>query len=314
MTMSDPLPSYSDENLHAMSVPDLMRILARDEDRVPRNVVDEAARRGDEMLDAIADVVDKEYNWGEDQSDGEWWRLLHAAMILGLMDSERAGELMVRFMRRMDEAEDDMLEEWLSDDWPILFRNKPAAVLPLLHALADDPNVGWYARSDAVDAAIAWVQKNDPDALERELDRSAAIAFSKAESSHFRGLLAGTLLRFARARHRRGLDVLAGQQPDEATWFDRADVIRAFASGGEPAHWESGEEPWAFYTAEAIEERRRRWAEADAELERGEGELFDEDAEPLDEPYVRPEPKVGRNDPCPCGSGKKYKKCCGASS
>ena len=23
------------------------------------------------------------------------------------------------------------------------------------------------------------------------------------------------------------------------------------------------------------------------------------------------EPKIGRNDPCPCGSGKKYKKCCG---
>jgi hypothetical protein len=30
-----------------------------------------------------------------------------------------------------------------------------------------------------------------------------------------------------------------------------------------------------------------------------------------DEPYVRSEPKIGRNDPCPCGSGKKYKKCCG---
>ena len=25
----------------------------------------------------------------------------------------------------------------------------------------------------------------------------------------------------------------------------------------------------------------------------------------------REEPKIGRNDPCPCGSGKKYKKCCG---
>lgn len=23
-------------------------------------------------------------------------------------------------------------------------------------------------------------------------------------------------------------------------------------------------------------------------------------------------PKIGRNDPCPCGSGKKYKKCCGS--
>lgn len=27
-------------------------------------------------------------------------------------------------------------------------------------------------------------------------------------------------------------------------------------------------------------------------------------------PIVRDEPKIGRNDPCPCGSGKKYKKCC----
>lgn len=27
----------------------------------------------------------------------------------------------------------------------------------------------------------------------------------------------------------------------------------------------------------------------------------------------RPGPKVGRNDPCPCGSGKKHKKCCGAA-
>ena len=27
---------------------------------------------------------------------------------------------------------------------------------------------------------------------------------------------------------------------------------------------------------------------------------------------VRGTAKVGRNDPCPCGSGKKYKKCCGA--
>ena len=29
------------------------------------------------------------------------------------------------------------------------------------------------------------------------------------------------------------------------------------------------------------------------------------------QPYVREYLKIGRNDPCPCGSGKKYKKCCG---
>jgi len=28
----------------------------------------------------------------------------------------------------------------------------------------------------------------------------------------------------------------------------------------------------------------------------------------------REEPKIGRNDPCPCGSGKKFKQCCGAAA
>ncbi|MFI5330952.1 MAG: SEC-C metal-binding domain-containing protein, partial [Desulfobaccales bacterium] len=29
------------------------------------------------------------------------------------------------------------------------------------------------------------------------------------------------------------------------------------------------------------------------------------------QPQQRQQKKTGRNDPCPCGSGKKYKKCCG---
>ena len=47
------------------------------------------------------------------------------------------------------------------------------------------------------------------------------------------------------------------------------------------------------------------------EIAPGVGEYADavDDFAPL-EPYFAPE-KVGRNDPCPCGSGKKYKKCCG---
>ncbi|MBX6393000.1 MAG: UPF0149 family protein [Burkholderiales bacterium] len=32
------------------------------------------------------------------------------------------------------------------------------------------------------------------------------------------------------------------------------------------------------------------------------------------EPFRREGGKVGRNDPCPCGSGKKYKRCCGAAA
>ena len=38
------------------------------------------------------------------------------------------------------------------------------------------------------------------------------------------------------------------------------------------------------------------------------------DQEPPLDPIVNAGPKVGRNDPCPCGSGKKYKHCCGRAA
>src|SRR5262249_46052781 len=42
----------------------------------------------------------------------------------------------------------------------------------------------------------------------------------------------------------------------------------------------------------------------------GEDDGWADEYVPVAEPYRAP-PKVGRNEPCPCGSGKKYKKCCG---
>lgn len=39
-----------------------------------------------------------------------------------------------------------------------------------------------------------------------------------------------------------------------------------------------------------------------------------EDAEPQKNQPAKAAPRVGRNDPCPCGSGKKYKRCCGRNT
>jgi SEC-C motif-containing protein len=48
-----------------------------------------------------------------------------------------------------------------------------------------------------------------------------------------------------------------------------------------------------------------------AYFEKVKGTWYFKDGEtPKKVPYVRETPKPGRNDPCPCGSGKKYKKCC----
>ena len=41
------------------------------------------------------------------------------------------------------------------------------------------------------------------------------------------------------------------------------------------------------------------------------GSWFFETGSLVTDTVVRETPKVGRNEPCPCGSGKKYKQCCG---
>lgn len=48
-----------------------------------------------------------------------------------------------------------------------------------------------------------------------------------------------------------------------------------------------------------------------AEFTRENGQWYFVDGQPPKvTPTIRNGPKIGRNDPCPCGSGKKYKKCC----
>ena len=39
-------------------------------------------------------------------------------------------------------------------------------------------------------------------------------------------------------------------------------------------------------------------------------EIMHKNAQIPQQPYRRPDPKTGRNDRCPCGSGKKFKQCC----
>ncbi len=64
------------------------------------------------------------------------------------------------------------------------------------------------------------------------------------------------------------------------------------------------------YTPEKIEKIRQAYKNGDKAF----GTLLDHLKEmkipPTEAQWKRIPPRVGRNDPCPCGSGKKFKKCC----
>jgi Uncharacterized protein conserved in bacteria len=62
------------------------------------------------------------------------------------------------------------------------------------------------------------------------------------------------------------------------------------------------------------EERRQQREQELAEAKRSNAAAAVGTADMERKPVLRTEDKVGRNAPCPCGSGKKYKKCCGQTA
>jgi SEC-C motif len=298
-----PLPSYAEEYLAGLDPAALIELMTGDEDRVPRSVIDVCARRGEKMAAALKDLVERP--WLRPESTGAWWLKLHAVMILGLIPSEQAGLLLARFMRRLSEAEDFDLQDWLAGYWPAFFANKPDTVLPALRDLIADRALDWYIRTNAVDAVVAPAARRGREALDEALAWVAThIVADETEDWDMRLACGNTLLDFPRPRYQALLQDLAARQSVFGVRFDVDDVAHAYAHPVDDPEWSQFDDPWLFYQPGTIAARQADWAREEAGLD--EDDTF---GYPTGT-YIHPAPKVGRNDPCPCGSGKKYKKCC----
>lgn len=91
---------------------------------------------------------------------------------------------------------------------------------------------------------------------------------------------------------------------EKATWLGLE--IRGTEKGG-PGDTEGKVDFSASYVMDGLREEHRE----SANFVKKDGEWLYETGEVTPTTIVRQGPKVGRNDPCPCGSGKKYKQCCG---
>jgi SEC-C motif-containing protein len=121
--------------------------------------------------------------------------------------------------------------------------------------------------------------RGDLDHVERTHAPEARDGFDRAEME-----------RWARAVDWRGLTIRSseGGGPEDET--GAVEFVARYA--------EKGGKPQAHHERSTFRREDGRWLYVDGEFN------------PKGKP-VRVE-KVGRNDPCPCGSGRKYKKCCGA--
>jgi hypothetical protein len=286
----------------------LMVAVTSGSDALPLEVVMECASRSEAMVPLLRDHLENDIHWSDEVDESDWWGLLHAVLILGLIPGEASAQALLDAFRRITFDEHGDLYDWLSSCWPALCRNKTGFTTTPMQQIAEDPGIRWYARCQAIDCVLAAAEQ-DPSALEQAIDWLAAMCGNAVEDFEFRVIAGHGLLHFPRERHRLLMEALVdlqrpGSLVDNA--FNRDDVQHAFDAGDRP-EWHRFDNPWSFYDPDEIERRQQRWRSEDRNPE---SDPYDPIVYGSAKPCLRKESKVGRNDPCPCGSGKKYKKCC----
>ena len=240
-----------------------------------------------------------------DEDDPRWYRFLHAGKLLLAWRSTAA--LPVFANMYLDRRHQDMLE-WYEEE-PAHFG--PPAMPFFLYVAATDTGPEWHYGRALATSILSAIARAHPETRATIVDAYRAIlppletiaTLTEEDADANWTTILGELgdLRDEGSRER-GLAMFRAGLIDDS-FFDEAWFLAAL--NGKHAQFPA--EPVdvvAFYEGE--------YREAQAELARAAREARRADSQPQARP-AQPAPavKIGRNDPCPCGSGKKYKQCHG---
>jgi hypothetical protein len=277
----------------------MIDLLSTEEDRLSRAAVDEILRRP-HLAPRLAALIDEEELWTI--HDASSWAPVHATFLLAAMKPPGGLDAVLRALERAAAQEETFLMD-VADSLLAAFgpRSVPALIAAFERA-SSYPRI-WI--NDAL-AHLATAHPETRDAVRAHLKRAALEADAKEVSA----CAAENLLVFATDADRDTLAVLADRRLLEAE--DVEDALAGTADLSLPPPLDF----LRFYDAEAIAERNEDAADESLEdvlPSNPSLEVLSRIDEPpgAPAPIINAERKVGRNDPCTCGSGKKFKKCCG---
>ena len=279
---------------------ELIDLLYTEEDRLTRQAVDEFIRRRERMVEPLSEIVSERYSWKRDVS--EWWAVVHAVYILGAIGGKETVLPLVRAARWAVAYDCDLVTEEL----PSIFGKVGIAAVDLLKYVSSDRTSDWYTRGTAMDG-LAAITIYNPEVEKDIFQFIHSILKDNNESRETKQTAGNILVNFLRCEYKDDLldfgreeRALKEDDIDYLHSFDEDDVEEWF-SDGEKDIWMYTKDWLSFYDEDEIGKRQERW---NKEIEEN-ARVISSGAEP----YIR-ERYIGRNDPCYCGSGKKYKKCC----
>jgi uncharacterized protein YecA (UPF0149 family) len=266
------------------------------------------------LLEMLAGGVDEDW----DPDDPRWYREVHAGLLLIAFREPAALPIFAEIFR---DEERENLVEWFSTKLPAY---GPAATQMVVDLLNDD-SAYEFARfvSTEMLAAIAF---HHPGERERVLE---------ALRAQLPPLEDGTLALSPEAGFQEIWTWVASALADLRDTVSQPQVVALYKRGliddsvmGGLEEYLAKFEPDAYpppaasyeydvlktyegLHQEAAMEAKRRAKAAQSVPTPSALQTVSESQPTQRETYVRSKAKVGRNDPCPCGSGRKYKHCCG---
>ncbi len=253
------------------------------------------------LLALFADSYDD--NWPDE--DPRWFRFIHAGKFLLAWRNLDALPIFARLYSDNARVKQDLCE-WFEDD---LFHFGPSVISYLESVIRQESNNEWAYGKGLSGSILTRVATYYPETREEvcaifraQLPPMAEIP-TITEIDEMWGNWASELAELADETSRDHILALDDAGLLYADFFRRQGYLREMIKGFKPQNppppYDVRPDYQDGYEAEQAQQQRIAREEETARLAR------------MRAVTPRTEPKIGRNDPCPCGSGRKYKKCHG---
>jgi len=253
--------------------------------------------------DLIRMALDEQLHDGPEKAS-ELWAPIHAWRVLGQLQAVQAIAPLLTLFKRIDDFDDD----WIESDLPPALAAIGAPVIEPAAAYLADTGKGEWARIAAAET-LKEIGCAFPDLRGECVAKLAAqLEQFSGQSNTLNAFLVSQLWDLQAVEAMPVIErAYAAGCVDESVTGDLEDVQIHFGLKTEREHPRKPVQFLDFDESDA-------WLEAELIADELEHAILSEPEDapgPPPAPYIAP-PKIGRNEPCPCGSGKKYKKCCGS--
>ncbi|MBI4331158.1 MAG: DUF1186 domain-containing protein [Chloroflexi bacterium] len=301
-----------------MNIQEILEDLKYHTGDFPVEALREAVARKEEIIPELLKIIEDAIQRPETLDVDTYMAPIYAMYLLALFRERRAYPLLVRFVSMPGEV----MMRYLGDIVPQHLHRILASVAhgdsSLIKGLVENEQANDLVRGAALQSLLT-------EMVQGEATREEVVAYYQ---SLFRGGLKrdgsdlwNELVSYSTALHPHGLmkdvrqayaDGLVSpgyidlSDVTETLERGRETVLRELRESGEHRLIEDLEEDMGWWpcfgelTRCSLTTRREKMA--------GDGPGFD--GTPKSQPAIKRQ-RIGRNEPCPCGSGKKYKKCCG---